>query len=131
MSRLTTTVTALGAGALALSLAACGGSDNNSQYCSLISDAEMEYSSLTEADPTDVELISNVSSAFDEIAAVAPDDINGDWQTVASGWQTLTQIDVTDPDAEVDENAFAGMEAAYQNIAEHVQQECELDMSVS
>lgn len=129
MTRLKTTTCLSGAVTLALSLAACGGGEE-SEYCELISGAEAEYANLSGADPTDTGLMAELSGTFSNIADAAPSSISADWQTAADGWQALTEIDTSDPEA-IDRGDFADMEEALQNVSGHVRQECDIDLTES
>jgi hypothetical protein len=109
------------AAALVLALTACS-SDSGSEYCDLITNAE-EDSSLADADPSDPEGMEQLTSTFREIADAAPDDIQGDWETVADGFEAFSA-----EEPPTDDSAFADMETALSNIEQHVQDECDIDL---
>ncbi|MBB5787974.1 hypothetical protein [Jiangella mangrovi] len=123
MTRTTRTVPMLGAAAaLVLALTACS-SDSGSEYCDLISGAE-ENSSLTEADPTDPEAMDEITSTFRDITDAAPDDIKGDWETLTSAFESFAAGEApTDPESTAD------MDTALENIEQHVQDECDIELS--
>lgn len=127
MSRLKTTVSMLGAGALALSLAACGGDDSQS-YCDLLENSESEF---TDLDPSDPESHDQVQSALSDIVEAAPDDIKDDWQTFADTYEEMVSIDPNDQEAmaEFQENSAADFQEASARIGDNVQEECDMEMS--
>lgn len=78
-------------------LAGCGSSGNKTatssgdkSYCDLIKSAKDEIKTFTgNSVPTDAQLNSFVQAAHD-LAAKAPSEVSGDWQTVLDGLKTLT-----------------------------------------
>lgn len=116
MTRSTRTATMLGAAvAMVLSLSACGGSD--SEYCDLLSD---EDSSFADADPSDPEAMEELDSRIQEVVDAAPDDIRGDWE--------IFQEAINDPAAAAEQDPEAAM-TAMENIGQHAQDECDIDIS--
>ena len=101
---------------------ACASSDSGSDYCDLITNAE-EDSSLADVDPTDPEGMEQLTSTFRDIADAAPDDIAGDWETVADGFEAFAS-----EEPPTDESLAADMDTALQNIEQHVQDECDIDL---
>ena len=127
MARSTKTVPMLAAVAAAvLALSACSSDDGSgSEYCDLITDAD-ENDALADADPTDPEAMDEITSTFREITDAAPDDIQGDWETVTSAFEAMSSGEApTDPEAGAD------IDTAFTNIEEHVQSECDIELQGS
>lgn len=126
MTRSTKTVPMLAAVAAAvLALTACSSDDSGSEYCDLITNAE-EDDSLADADPTDPEAMDEITSTFREITDAAPEDIQGDWETVTAAFEAMSAGEApTDPEAGAD------MDTAFSNIEEHVQSECDIELQGS
>ncbi|NED96172.1 hypothetical protein G1H11_12715 [Phytoactinopolyspora alkaliphila] len=91
MNRLTTTMSVLGAAALTLSLAACGGSDD---YCDLLE--ESGSSLMSSAGMSDPSAAADVAGTIRDIADAAPSDIADDWDTMADAMETLADLNMSE-----------------------------------
>ncbi|WP_265520338.1 hypothetical protein [Oerskovia flava] len=132
---ITKTAGALAAGALALSLSACGG-DSIEAFCNTGSEFETAFDDLNPEDPD------AVAAAFgdlaDEMEAVdAPSEISGDWDVLtgvidsfASTFDDLSGIDPTDPEyAErmmgvMDEFQADEVQTAGENVQAFTEENC-------
>ncbi|TDD96380.1 hypothetical protein [Jiangella asiatica] len=128
MNRSTRTLSLLGAAAMAFAVTACGGDDSGSgsDYCDLVTSAEEDFSSLDPTDPENADAMKDVVDRFNEIADAAPEDVQEDWRTFADGYQAMSEIDMTDPAAMEELEGLEGLDAAMQNVTEHISEECDL-----
>lgn len=121
MTRSTRTVPMLGAAAaLVLALTACSSDSGGSEYCDLI-DTAAEDATLADADIEDPEAMEQLNGTITEIADAAPDDIKGDWEIFAD---SMAAMAAPEPPAE-----DPGIMTAIENIDQHVQEECDIDMN--
>ncbi|NED94983.1 hypothetical protein G1H11_06620 [Phytoactinopolyspora alkaliphila] len=112
MNRMKTAVSVFGAAALTMSLAACGGGDD---FCDT---AEQEFGSL------DLNAMGNVmgdpdaAGEFADSARTVADAASGDaaeaWNTLADAMETLSEMDMSDPEsmADVDMSALENLDQA-------------------
>ena len=124
MTRSTRTVPMLGAAAaIVLALTACSSDGGGgSEYCELITNAE-EDAALADVDVSDPDQMEELSGRINEIAEAAPEDIRGDWETFATSIEAMA---APEPPAE---DQSADITTAIDNIGQHVQDECGVDMS--
>jgi hypothetical protein len=119
MNRFTTTAAILGAAALTLSLAACGGSDG---YCDLLEEsgsALMNASSFSDPDAA-----ANVAGTIREIADAAPNDIADDWRAMADAMETLADLDMSDPEALSQLDELGDLAGISGRVQQHAISEC-------
>lgn len=127
MSRLKKTVSLLGAGALAMSMAACGG-DDSQEYCDLLEDSNNQFSEL---DPTDPEAQDEVQGVLNDVVDAAPDEVRDDWELFADTYEEMVNIDPSDQEAmEALQERQGEFEEATARISEHAQEECDLDLGM-
>lgn len=128
MNRIKTSISVLGATAMALSLAACGGDSGSDEYCDLLTSTEEKLSGLT-PNPSDPDSMSEMSGALQEVADAAPDDIKGDWEKMTEAFEKIADIDLTNPDPSALEALSSDdLTTASENITKHAKEECGVDM---
>src|SRR5690606_37612932 len=108
--------------ALALALAACGDDDESSAssepFCDAARELEERFSNI---DPSTPEEFEEAIAAINELDP--PAEIADDWETMMNAFESLTDIDLTDPNA-FDESAFSDAEAASERVGEYMEEEC-------
>jgi hypothetical protein len=121
-----TRFTALAAAvAIALPLTSCGG---DADYCDTVQDVMDEYQNFGVDDPADSGSINELASSIESIADAAPDDIEPDWRTTADALRALADMDDPDvPDPEIQQQ-FADAQPAFENIEQHVIDECDINL---
>ena len=111
--------------ALALTAAACGDDDDSSAFCDEMREVDAE---LQATDPTTDE---GFQAALDRLREVEPPpEIEEAWATFLDAYQALADVDTSDPEAihALDTEQLAGAEQAWNEIADHLEEECGLEV---
>src|SRR5690606_27657347 len=93
-----------------------------SDYCAALEEMGNDFLSGMNAAPGEGD--SQFAEQLQGIAAVAPAEIAEDWQALADMYETISDIDLTDPDAVAELDAMGDIDQAGQRIQQHVQDEC-------
>lgn len=110
----------IAAAVLPLALTACGG-DDSAAYCDAVKSVDEKFGEDL-ANAEDREKIKEAATAMEDIAADAPDDIKGDWDTIIKGLNDLADESLTE---DVAKKTDASMEKA----EKHAMKECDIDIS--
>ena len=93
-----------------------------SDYCAALEEMGNDFLSGMNAAPGEGD--TQFAEQLQSIAAVAPAEIAEDWQALADMYETISDIDLTDPDAVAELDAMGDIDQAGQRIQQHVQDEC-------
>ncbi|PSK97538.1 hypothetical protein CLV30_12230 [Haloactinopolyspora alba] len=146
MTRITQTAfSLLGASALAISLTACGDSEGGGEttagsdgggYCDELKSVNEEFANAGSA-MTNPDQLSGMVDSFQGIADVAPEEVKADWEALVGGLETLSEIDMSDPEAMQDPKVkeklqgLGDLQTNSDNISTHAKDECDIDLGGS
>jgi hypothetical protein len=122
---MTKLVPMVGALALTFSVTACGG---GSEYCDALENSNDTVGAIVDIDPTDSAAVDDAVAAFQDIADVAPDEVDADWDLFMDVFGRLQDPEAAqNPDAlaDVDIESF---QESMDKIETHAMDECEIDI---
>ncbi len=126
MTRMTKLVPMVGALALTFSLTACSG---GSDYCDALEDSNDTVGDLAELDPNDSAAIDDAIAAFQTIADLAPDELDGDWDRFMEVFALAQDPEnIQNPDA-LDEVDIESFQESAAKIERHALDECGVDIT--
>lgn len=102
-----------------------GAGGDTGEYCQKLSQLGQNFLSDAGAAVTDPEVAADLSAQIREIAEVAPSDVTQDWSTLADALETLSTIDMTDPESTEDlQQLSADLQGASQRLATETTEAC-------
>ena len=115
----------VGALVLTFSVTACSG---GSDYCDALENSNDTVGDLAELDPSDSAAIDDAIAAFQAIADLAPDELDGDWELFMEVFAMAQDPEnVQNPDA-LDEVDIASFQESAAKIEKHALDECGVDI---
>ncbi|NEE01611.1 hypothetical protein [Phytoactinopolyspora halotolerans] len=100
-----------------------GESTDAGDYCGTVQEFGTDVLNDSTA-MTDPEAASGLVDAYRQIADAAPSDIAADWSAMADALETISDIDMSDPDAAAELEGLDDMMGAAQRISDHIMSEC-------
>lgn len=136
MARKSTALCAATGLVLVLPLAACGEGNSTASYCDTIKSVQND-ASLKNADPTkDPEAFKKTVEAMKKVAAVAPDAVKANWDSLVSAFDKVSSMDLNamknDPAKAMELlKAFdmTKLQEDTKKISENVKSTCGVDLS--
>ena len=109
-------------------LAGCGGGGD---YCGEVEGVVDDFAALQQvAVPGDRDTIENLASSYSEVAGTAPDDVQEQWENLASAMEVLAEANAEF--ANLDEEGYAHFETVpddIDTIATFTLDECDIDLN--
>lgn len=96
--------------------------DAGGEYCTLLNDFGDDI--LSGGSMTDPDAAAEFVDVYRQIADAAPEDIAADWTALADAMETMSTIDLADPDAASQLEEFDDLGEVSQRIGQHVTETC-------